>query len=551
MALFVHGDQFVGMNVNPESGDLVLRYWFFEGDRPDANGRGVTDYSIEDNIKASIGRPIIYAPNEKQGGTKGHTSFLSKNAYDYEIGRILRIERATKNLIDRIKKGLVQSSSSLGFDYNLYNKLLEKEKKVWVTDILVTNPTAKKIWLDPTTTHLIPRYISPSIIHSRNPTGDYTKVDKWVLDHLGIVEKPVIDMRSGRQIAGAAFGEDAKLRGACFGDKLECLNILQTSSSLSPTMEKCVSCPIQLKDRLSKLFHDTIKKNGYLFQSSSSSNVSTNDNNTNQQPTATKPANPLGQFTSNANVNPNQGIITAQDQEQTFKINTATNQFVPDTKAIDDYNQFGKLVSQWILENKNEVRTLLDSEKPLPNAEGQQPNTTNVQGNQQQTTIPPINTQGESQDEIPKIDTKALLDKLNITTEELKNMEAKDIAAKITEFKGVLENVLKDSARTAKTLEEIRKKEEVQVIEAMIPKETFTDTRGFNKKDYDDLVNYIHDVKDSKGKGLSKDIITLIGVGLITLKNKQSEVSQVQKDLKTKASEFFGATIKTPQPTTQ
>lgn len=547
-SIFIQGDQFLGMNVNPTNGDLVLRYYFFEGDVVDANGRGVTDSSIEYNAKACVGRPIIFAPREKQGGTQGHTDFRSTNPYDYEVARILRIERATKNLLDRIRKYSLFQTSSSQFNQSLYNQLYNAEKKLWVMDAVVTNETFKKLILDPSTSHLIPRYVSPSIIHARNPTGDYTKVNKWILDHVGIVDKPV--HLNGKQVAGAAYGEKAKLRGVCYGDKMECLNILQTNSSMSKTLSKCVTCPVMLRDALTDLFVTTMQKHSYLFtKQSSSSNMSSDNGDTttgttqpnNQQ--AVKAQNALASLTNptnNTNVM-NQG----QDQASTFTQPTGQG-FVPDNKMLADYAEFGKTLTQWLLENKTEVRNIIDADKPLPTTEG----TPQQVGTATDGTLVPAKVEGDTTPS-PSIDTKALLDKLNITADQLKTMEAKDIAAKFGEVKDMLENVVKQTDRTSRELANIRKKEELQVIESIIPKETFTDQRGFNQKDYNELISYLHEVKDTKGNGLRKDIMTLIGVGLITLKNKQSEVSQQQKTLKEKATEYFGSTLKQTQAPTQ
>jgi hypothetical protein len=336
--------------------------------------------------------------------------------------------------------------------------------------------------------------------------------------------------QDGRQIAGAAYGEDARLRGACFGDKLVCLDVLQTSSSL----EKCVSCPTQLKDRLSVLFHNTMKKHSYLLQSSSSSDVST-DNSTSQT-TNTSESKPA---TTNTNASPLASLTTpAADQQNTFVQQTGAgdgsgSQFVPDTKALTDYAEFGKVVGQWIQENKNEVRQLLDAEKPFGQEPQQTPQTPQQQTTQEGQPIP------NKPEPMPAIDVKSLLEKFNITEDQLKKMESKEIAAKFGEIKNSLESIAKISNKNALTLADLQKKEEITVIESMIPKETFSDNRGFNKKDYDDLVDYIH------SKSLRKDIITLIGVGLITLKKQQHELATQQKDLKgEKASQFFGQTLK-------
>src|SRR5688572_23186960 len=115
MANLVHGDQFVGFNVDPTTGDLVFRYTVVVVDKPDANGRGVTRNVMEANRKTAKGRPIIFAPTVIGGGTRGHTNIhsMESDPYKYEVGRIVNLEPATKNVYERYRKGMIQTGSSL------------------------------------------------------------------------------------------------------------------------------------------------------------------------------------------------------------------------------------------------------------------------------------------------------------------------------------------------------------------------------------------------------------------------------------------------------
>lgn len=526
MINFVKGDQFVGFNVSPTNGDLIFRYAFVVTDVPDGNGRGVTRRVMEQNKTIARGRPLIFAPNEVQGGTKGHTDFLTTDPYKYEVGRIVSIEPATKNLYNRLK----QTSSS-------YNDILKNESNLWVMDVVITNEKAKQIWLNPATSHLIPRYVSPSFIHKRNPSGDYSRVDDAVLDHVAIVNKPLYDPMSGKQIDGAAYGEVTTMRGACFGDRLACLNLLQTSSNKNRELDKSVCCPTQLLDRLTHLYLDTTS-NYYIdiVQTGSSSDMSSN---TNQSSDTAEVVTGTTTTTTATNQQPNQSTATVTTS------NPLSNFFKSDDQLQNQYAALKQVVTQ-IMKETQPNSTMIDGNK--------QPSEQTAQGGEDSTTVIDPTKQtaesvktGETQQEqqlSPQTTQmmQELQKKLNLSEDEIKNMKIEDIKTRFADINRVVATVMEEQQKTAKTLEQIRTKEEKGRIANILPKEAFTDERGFKEKEFQEVVDYIHKVK------LADQYITILGVGLIAMRNEQSKIRDQKNQLKKNPATLFGDSLKLPQP---
>src|SRR5215217_557719 len=94
------GDQFVGVSTDPNTGDLILRYVIAVTNKPDANGRGITRAVMQKAKQTGSykGRPLIFAPKERQGGTFGHVDTLGGvDPYKYEVGRMINLEEASAN----------------------------------------------------------------------------------------------------------------------------------------------------------------------------------------------------------------------------------------------------------------------------------------------------------------------------------------------------------------------------------------------------------------------------------------------------------------------
>ena len=542
--MFIPGDQFVGLKVDPNSGDLVLRYVMVVTNKPDANGRGVTTRVMEMNKSIARGRPLIFAPDVINGGTRGHTDFRSQsdnNPYKYEVGRIVNIEPASKNLFNRLKQNLIQTNSS-------YINLLESEKNLWVSDVIITNEEVKKILLNPATSHLIPRYVSPSFIHRRNPNGDYSRVDDAVLDHIAIVNKPMFDPLTNRQIDGAAYGEDTRLRGACFGEKVACLNLLQTSSNVLVELDKCVSCPVQLLDRLTNLYKNLDIR--YIEQTSSdvSSNNSMSENNNNNQ---------NNQQQGQGGGQPQTTVVSTQgstDPNQPSKTQTFTSAshnplasfFQNDETIQNSYGVFKNMVTQVIKENPNEFKNVIlaDANPSTPSANnpdvaGQVSNTPNQNTDNVQTgETPQQQQQQEGQQQLSE-QLNQTLAKLKITEDEFKTMKLEDLKKKFGDVEGIVKQVIQEQMKTTQALQKIKDNEEKGKIANILPKEAFTDDRGFKQKEFEDMVSYLYK------KGLDHQYIALIGVGLATLKNEQIKVKEQQINIKNKSlPQGFGESLK-------
>jgi ribosomal protein L29 len=517
----IQGDQFVGFNVNPTTGDLVLRYIVARTDIPDANGRGITRRVMENNRSIAKGRPLIFAPNEQQGGTKGHTNTLGGvDPFKFELGRIVNIEPVNPKLLERINKNLIQTNSSSN------NTKINDPKDLWAIDVIITNDQAKSVFLNPATSHLIPRYVSPSFIHKRNPRGDYSRVDEALLDHVAIVQKPTFNNR-GIQIDGAAYGEVTQMSNACFGDKISCLNLLQTSSNKVVELDKCVSCPVQLRDRLTQLYIN-LTKDGYIVQTASSNNMSesNNANNTNTSTT---------EGTQNDVVT---GTTTTTTTVPQSPNNTPLNQFFKSDESIQkDYGAFKGLFEQYIRENKDTVKNILidaNAETPTTNPQQQQ--------NQQQNQKVADNLQTvENQQKETGVNKDEILKQLDIKEDDLRNMKTEDLKNRINEWKKTLGDVLERQTRTDRILDAMRVKEEKQRLANLLPKEAFTDERGFKEQEFNEVVSELHKAK------LKDDYIKTFGVGLIALKNQQIKLNQDRKELKNKNPTSFGDSIKFAQ----
>lgn len=501
---YIQGDQFVGFNVNPKTGDLLLRYVVVRTDIPDANGRGLSNYFMETNREAVKGRPIIFAPDQTQGGRRGHTDFMTTDPYRFEIARVLNMEKSSANLFERMKKKLVQTNSS-------YNDLLKNEDNLWVVDAIVTNENAKKIMLDPATSHLIPRYISISTIHSRQKNGDYRKVDDGVIDHFAIVKKPQFD-NTGKQIEGAAYGEITRLRGACFSnDRLSCLDYLQTSSSVK-TLDKCVSCPDMLKTRLTDLYID-LRNNGYITQSSSSSN-NMSENTTTTTTNTTVSASTDGSTDNNVVVQTNKNPLNSFDQ-QTFQ---------SDNKLQDSYNQFTNLFKQAIQENKAWFKSqLIDSDKN--EFENQNPNAEKVnseqnQQQQQQTSGQSTDQQQASTGQLKKEDILKVLD---LKEDDIRKLSPNELKGRLDEFKTNISKMMDEHARNTRILNGLNERDQKTKIANLLPQEAFYHNGKFLDVEFQSVVNDIHKMK------MSDEYIKVLSAGFIGLRNQQNALNE-QKD---------------------
>jgi hypothetical protein len=121
-------------------------------------------------------------------------------------------------------------------------------------------------------------------------------------------------------------------------------------------------------------------------------------------------------------------------------------------------------------------------------------------------------------------------------------MRTEDLKKKIGDWKKMMGDVLERQTRTDRVIEALRAKEEKARIASILPREAFSDERGFKQKEFEEIVNYVHK------KGLDDQYITILGVGLITLRNEQNKINLAKQDLKqNKVPTNFGDSIKFPQ----
>lgn len=530
---FATGDQFVGFRVDPTTGDLVLRYTVVVTDTPDGNGRGVTRDVMVQNKTIARGRPMIFAPNviDAKTGVRGHTNFMSKDndPYKYEVGRILNLEPANKNLFERWKRNMIQTNSN-------YGDLVKSEEHLWVIDVIVTNEQAKNIWLNPATSHLIPRYVSPSFIHPRRSDGDYSRVNDAILDHVAVVKKPLHDPLTGAQIDGAAYGEVTRMRGACFGDKVACLNLLQTSSNKVVERDKCVSCPTQLLDRLTALY-------SYIdiVQTGSSNDMSTNNNN---------------QSTESSEVTTGKSQVISGSTQQPDNTSTATVTtasplgafYKSDESMQKEYNALKGIVTQ-IIKEVQPNSTVIDATKD-PNEQQSQggTNTTENKEGGAENIKAGESQQGQQQEISPETNKmmKELQDKLNIKEEDIKTMKFEDIKTRFADISNVVNTVMQEQQKQQKTLQQMKAKEDKAKLSTILPIEAFTDERGIKQKEYEEMIEHIYRVQNKQEK-LGEDYVKLIGVGLVAMRNEQAKLNESKRNLKANPSIMFGDSLKQQQ----
>src|SRR5215212_7707913 len=542
MINFVKGDQFVGFNVDPNNGDLVLRYTVVATGIPDANGRGITRNVMMQNRTLSKGRPVIYAPDIIGGGTRGHTNIhsLNNDPFKYEVARIMNLQQAPISIYN----DWIQTNSNM--------KNIVTPADLWVIDTLVPHDAPKKLWLTPATSPLIPRYASPSFIHKRRPDGDYTKVDDAVLDHVAIVNRPTYNGQ-GIQIDGAAYGEITKLRGACFGDKIACLNLVQTSSNNVIELDKCVSCPVQLLDRLTDLYLDVTNNyanpNSYLLQTGSSNIMS--NNATNSNPNTVNDNTEVVTATTTTTTNQPQQLqqptnTTTQPQPQPQTQSPLGAFFKNDDQLQTQYNQLKGVVQQIIKETQPNT-TIIDG-----NQSPDQQTAAQGGGGQQQTQQKGQQTQPIAENvktgDIPQLEQQTnkvmeeLQKKLNITQDELKNMKTDDIVNRFNDLNKIVNEMAEGYKKTERTLAQIQTEKEKTRIASLLPAEAFQNERGFMQKEFEEVVNLIHKTK------LPDDYVKIMGVGLIQMRLETQKVREQNQALKKNPSLLFGQSLKTQQP---
>jgi hypothetical protein len=554
-AVFVKGDQFLGLNYNPNSGELILRGWLIEPRIQNSYGMGINDYVAQDLLKPHNHKntSIIYAPSKD--GLK-HTTWTKDENSNYEVMKVIRVERANNPLRKQI---LMQSSSGMN--------IINDDRNVLVFDALVTNPAFKELMLNPKTSMLVPRYFSPSFIHSINEP--LNSVGKAVLDHIAIVDNPVYDS-NGNQIAGPAFGPRATLRGACFGNKDKCLNLLQSNSSIisstsstttpsNSNLAECVSCPIQLGSRLIDMYRNIFSNyisyspEPLLKQSSSSTNNLSENNN--PQQTQTQNQNP--QNTSQQNINYNSSTQS--------NVANALSAFLtnPNSFTSTDTNGITGQTYEGIIGLKQ------------PQGAGGQ-NSTNVPTNDK-GQLNPQNTNNNSKPIDPKEIVNQFLkdnpnylqeliqkkpddktqtnvqDKTSELVEKLKAAEnvkltpdnIEQISNVVKELKLIAEESINISKQNSEKVKqwEIQKEKEEKIM-SKIPQSVFTDGRGkFNEPLYNDLVNYLHSKNIHNER---PDLLTVIVSGIIAIKEKTNNKQLEQYKDNIAKSERFGATINNP-----
>ena len=176
-----------------KDGKLFLRAFLIDATLND-NKWKVVSASIPRNIKSAIGMPLVLDQNHD------HPKWI-------EGGLIANITNQERYAIGRI------------FD------VVEKDGK-WDALIEVTDPLAREAIEN----NDIPFYVSPRIIHDPDEQDDMLR--EWMVAHLAVVNKP-------------AYGDKAKIKGACYGSAPECLIALKQASK-----EDCGFC---VKTELLKL----------------------------------------------------------------------------------------------------------------------------------------------------------------------------------------------------------------------------------------------------------------------------------------------------------
>lgn len=210
-----------------EGDKLFLRAFLLDATK-NLNEWKVVSASIPQNIRTAIGMPLTLEQKFD------HPEWLHDDAWTPQ-------EEFRRNFQHQQK-----------FAIGVIRDVVEKDGR-WDAIIEVTDPLAKEA----IEKEEIPFFVSPRILH--DPSEPEDAIQKWMLFHLAVVDKP-------------AFGDKAKISSACYGEAGQCQIALKNAKK-----EECGFC---VKTQLLKLItnadsshssHNFARKKNELMENSPSS----------------------------------------------------------------------------------------------------------------------------------------------------------------------------------------------------------------------------------------------------------------------------------------